>query len=103
VKNFKLKGGINKSKKKKVRYPTQIRMVGQITCFFFKYYKHGRRPIMSIGPSWPFTIGLLTFAFGAFFYFLWMMTLLKILDVRVKFIAISLMVLNISMLLRGIL
>ena len=58
---------------------------------------------MSIGPSWPFTIGLLTFAFGAFFYFLWMLTLLKILDQRVLFIAISLMCMNIFMLLRGIL
>ena len=77
--------------------------VGQITCLFVKYFKNGRKPFMSIGPSWPFTIGLLTFAFGAFFYFLWMLTLLKILDPRVKFVAISLMSFNIFMLLRGIL
>ncbi len=83
VKNFKLKGGVNKGKKKKVKYPTQIMKVGQITCLFVKFFKNGRKPFMSIGPSWPFTIGLLTFAFGAFFYFLWMLTLLKILDSRV--------------------
>jgi hypothetical protein len=100
--NFKLKGGKN-PKKKKVRYPTQFMLVGQIKCFFFKNYKYGRKPLFSIGPSWPFTIGLLTFAFAAFFYFLWMLTLLKVLDYRVKTVAMGLMSLNICMLLRGIL
>lgn len=103
VKNFKLKGGVGKAKKKKVRYPTQVLMVGQVTCLFVKYYRHGRRPLLSIGPSWPFTIGLLVFAFGAFFYFLWMLTLLQVLDIRVKGIVLSLMALNICMLLTGIL
>ncbi len=102
-KNFKIKGGIASKKKKKVRYPTQILMIGQIKCLFFKYFKHGRRPFLSIGPSWPFTIGLLVFAFGAFFYFMWMLTLLKILDVRVKTVVLSLMTVNIGILLTGIL
>jgi hypothetical protein len=97
------KSGNGIRKKKKVRYPTQILKVGQVTCLFFKYFKHGRRPFLSIGPSWPFTIGLLVFAFGAFFYFLWMLTLLRVLDYRVKAMILALMAMNICMLLAGIL
>ena len=54
--------------------------VGSIKCFFLKYYYNGRTPLLSIGPSWPFTLGLLTFALFALIYFLWMLTLLKLVD-----------------------
>jgi hypothetical protein len=86
VKNFKIKSSssgssIVKTKKKtKVRYPSQLMMVGQIRCFFYKHYKYGRKPLFSIGPSWHFTIGLLIFAFMALFYFTFMLSLLKVID-----------------------
>ena len=31
-------------------------------CFYLSCYQNGKFPIFSIGPSWPFTIGLLFFA-----------------------------------------
>ncbi len=78
-------------------------MVGNIRCFFFKFFKNGRSPLFSIGPSWPFTIGLLTFAFGALVYFLWMLYLLRILDGKMKALALGLMLGNLAMLFAGIL
>jgi len=77
--------------------------VGNIKCLFVTWYKRGRKPLLSIGPSWPFTIGLLTFAFLALFYFLWMLSLLKIVDSRIRLCAEALMFANIGFLLTGIL
>lgn len=106
-KNFKIKSSAEndskKKKKKKVKYPTQMLMIGNIRCFFIKYFKNGRSPLFSIGPSWPFTIGLLTFAFVAFFYFLWMISLLKIIDTKFRLVAVALLITNILALLTGIL
>jgi hypothetical protein len=101
--NFKIKSKDPKKKKTKVHYPTQIMYVGNIKCLFVSWFKRGRKPLLSIGPSWPFTIGLLTFAFCAFFYFLWMFSLLKVVDSRVRLGAIIVMFVNIGFLFAGIL
>ena len=77
--------------------------VGNIKCLFVKWYKRGRKPFLSIGPSWPFTIGLLTFAILALFYFLWMLSLLKIVDGKIRIGAVLLMFVNIGFLFTGIL
>ena len=103
-KHFKIKSSnVNKVKKIKVRYPTQFLMVGNIRCFFYSKFKQGRKPLLSIGPSWPFTIGLLVFAFLCLFYFLWMLTLLKILDLKLRLAAMTVMFTNLGALLTGIL
>ena len=100
---FKIKTKDPKKRKTKVKYPTQVMMVGQIKCLFVSWFKRGRKPLLSIGPSWPFTIGLLTFAFLALFYFLWMLSLLQIVNIKIRLVAISLMFVNIGFLFRGIL
>lgn len=58
---------------------------------------------MSIGPSWPFTIGLLTFAFASTFYFMFLLTILNHISSLMKVIAVLLVMSNISCLLIGIL
>jgi len=78
-------------------------MVGNIYCYFCKFYKQGRKPLFSIGPSWPFTIGLLAFAFMAFIYFIWMISLLKIIDTKIRIGAFIVLSTNILALLSGIL
>ena len=77
--------------------------VGSIKCLFFKYYNNGRSPLLSIGPSWPFTIGLLMFALFALIYFLWLLTLLKIVDHRIKYIGLAIIFINLTALFMGIL
>lgn len=102
AKKFKIKKS-EPSKKKKSRYPTQVRYIGNIRCLFFSYFKNGKAPLLSIGPSWPFTIGLLAFAFMAYFYFLWMLTLLKIVNMKYKLAAVAVMSTNVLALMTGIL
>ena len=78
-------------------------MVGSIRCYFFSFFQQGRKPLLSIGPSWPFTLGLLAFAGFAFVYFLWMLYLLQVTNAKVKAGALVYMVSNVLMLLTGIL
>ena len=104
LKKFKIKKSDPKnSKKLKIRYPSQDIYIGNVRCWFFSFYKYGRSPMLSIGPSWPFTIGLLIFAFVALAYFLWMLSLLKIIDPMIQTTAIIVMFTNIGVLLTGIL
>lgn len=58
---------------------------------------------MSIGPSWPFTIGLMIFALLAVVYFFWMLSLLKNSNVYMHSIAVTLILTNITCLMMGIL
>ena len=46
-------------------------------CLFISCWKRGRFPICSIGPSWPFTIGLLIFAGMVLAFLVGMMMVLK--------------------------
>jgi len=59
----------SKSAKVGVQYPTQYMMVGEINCIFFSCYYKGRSPLLTLGPSWPFTFVLLMLAImiGGFF------------------------------------
>ena len=36
--------------------------------FFFRFLNNGEYPLFSIGPHWPFTIGLIIFAIGVASY-----------------------------------
>ena len=56
-------------------YPTRIQDVGKLSCLFLSFYQGGRFPIISIGPSWPFTILLLLFVSGALAYFFYLLTM----------------------------
>ena len=82
-----LKGEVNVSALKKMEihtsvpfkkrsHPTRCLKIGQIKCLFLSCYKGGRAPILSIGPSWPFTFVIIGFAFLVLFYFLFMINMI---------------------------
>ena len=58
-----------KPKSKMIRYPTQFMSIGAIRCLFLSCYDRGQSPILTLGPSWPFTCFLLGFAGMIFAYF----------------------------------
>jgi len=58
--------------------------IGELRCLFLSCYKKGRTPFMSIGPQYPFTIGLGVFALMAASYFIFMMNILRNIDYRFK-------------------
>ena len=66
--NSREKAGKKMEKKRKksasvgVRYPTQYMMVGEIHCIFLSWYNRGRSPLLTLGPSYPFTAVLLLLA-----------------------------------------
>jgi hypothetical protein len=77
--------------------------VGEVKCFFFSFFNQGRSPLLTIGPSWPFMLGLLTFAFLASGYFLFMLSMLTKTSGFIKSIAYGLIVLNNLLLFTGML
>ena len=78
--NIKSKKG-KKKKKSKARgpttYPTRCMKVGEIKCLFVSCFNGGRSPLLSLGPSWPFTIFLLCFACLILVYFCFMLSMAK--------------------------
>ena len=44
------------------RYPTQYMKIGEIKCIFLSCYYRGRSPLITLGPSWPFTSVLILLA-----------------------------------------
>ena len=66
-KNKKQKNRVGKS------YPTQYMRVGAIHCLFLSCFNKGRSPIISLGPSWPFTLFLLLLATLILGYFTMML------------------------------
>lgn len=78
-------------------YPTRIENIGSLSCFFLSFYKGGTFPIISIGPSWPFTIGMLIFVALCVAYLLYMMTMIgefkKLWHTSFTFIIINLLIL----------
>ena len=62
---------------KQVRYRTQCLKVGAVKCLFLSCWDMGRSPLLTLGPSWPFTICLLFFAFMILTYFLLMLSMAK--------------------------
>ena len=65
----------NKVRKNRVgkSYPTQYMRVGAIHCLFLSCFNKGRSPILSLGPSWPFTLFLLLLATLILGYFTMML------------------------------
>ena len=70
-------------------------------CLFCSCYKKGRFPVLSLGPSWPFTIGLIAVAaiWGGFLGL--MMFMLK--NPVLFYAALTSILINLSLLFGGIL
>jgi len=100
-----------KGKKKKKRspsglrknYPTRCMKVGEIKCLFVSCFNGGRSPLISLGPSWPFTLFLLGFACMIFIYFCFMLSMAKRRDTFMFVLAEAGLVFNLLMLFTGIL
>ena len=52
------------------RYKSQCLKIGEIHCLFISCFRQGKSPLLSIGPSWPFTPIILIFAGMITTYFL---------------------------------
>ena len=71
------KGKKTKSMSRKgMRYPTQCMKVGEIACLFVSCFYRGRSPMISIGPSWPFTF-ILFFLTGVICVYFYLMLLIN--------------------------
>ena len=51
--------------------------IGEIRCLFLSCYYQGRTPLLSLGPSWPFSIFLLFFGGFITGFFAFMISLLN--------------------------
>lgn len=60
---------VKKPRSKIIRYPTQCMEIGAIRCLFLSCFDRGQSPLLSLGPSWPFTCFLLGFAMMILCYF----------------------------------
>ena len=72
-------------------------------CLFLSCWKKGRFPICSIGPSWPFTIGLLAFAGMVLAFMVGMIFMLKDEGHWMKNAGFTLVAINLYLLFGGIL
>ena len=70
---------------------------------FFSCYKKGKFPICSIGPSWPFTIGLMVFALMCLGFLICMLTLLDENQATFWWITVASITINLLLLFGGIL
>ncbi|CDW77513.1 dhhc zinc finger domain containing protein [Stylonychia lemnae] len=90
-------------KKKKNTYRTQCLKVGEVKCLFLSWYKQGRTPLLTLGPSWPFTIVLILFGVFLAVFFIFMSKMIKHKSVYTELILYSLIIINITALFMGIL
>ena len=88
---------------KQVRYRTQCLKVGAVKCLFLSCWDMGRSPLLTLGPSWPFTICLLFFAFMILTYFLLMLSMAKDGDGWFMYVSYAGLALNLLVLFGGIL
>ena len=49
--------------------------IGEVKCLFVTYFYNGRSPLLTLGPSWPFTFILLLLALIILGYFYMMLRL----------------------------
>lgn len=49
--------------------------VGEVKCLFLSCWYEGRSPLLTLGPSWPFTCFILLFAGMIMCYFLLMLSM----------------------------
>ena len=82
-------------------YPTRIENIGALSCLFLSFYRGGTFPFISIGPSWPFTIGMLIFVALCVAYLLYMMTMIAYFP-KLWYIALSCIIFNLVILARAI-
>ena len=77
--------------------------VGEIKCLFVSWYYKGRTPLLTLGPSWPFSSILMIF--GAFLacFFIFMIKLIKNRSIYTEFILYSILIINVISLFMGIL
>ena len=66
---------LTRSAKVGARYPSQYMKIGEIHCIFLSCFDHGQSPILTLGPSWPFTIFLLFLAAMILCYFVMMISM----------------------------
>ena len=64
-----------KKKKSYKKYRTQCMKVGEVKCLFLSCYYSGRSPLLTLGPSWPFTCFIVFFAAMIFVYFMVMLSM----------------------------
>jgi hypothetical protein len=64
-----------KKQKKLRRHRTQCMKVGEIKCLFLSCWYEGRSPLLTLGPSWPFTCFIVFFAGMIFAYFMLMLSM----------------------------
>ena len=52
-------------------YPSRTRKIGEVTCYFKSWYRKGKYPYWSIGPSTSFMGGFILFAIAICCFFFW--------------------------------
>jgi hypothetical protein len=92
-----------KSKSTSTRYPTRCIYIGEIHCLFVSCYYGGRSPLISLGPSWPFTIFLVLFGVIIGAYFTFMLSMAKTKDSFMYILSQCGICFNVLVLLTGIL
>jgi hypothetical protein len=88
--------------KRRKSYPTRFQWVGEMYCLFLSCWKQGRFPICSIGPSWPFTIGLICFASMVLCFMIAMMYMIEDTAGYMRKVAGTCILFNLLLLLGGI-
>lgn len=86
-----------------VSYPTQIMKIGEVKCLFLSCYYQGRTPILSLGPSWPFTLFLIFFGLFITGFFVFMISLMQSQYSWKVYMMASMLVINWLFLFAGIL
>ena len=102
-KKKKKKKGITSGGRVKGAYPSRCMKVGEIKCLFLSCFNQGRSPIISLGPSWPFTLFLLGFGCLIFVYFCFMLSMARRRDTVMFILAEMGLAVNIITLWAGIL
>jgi hypothetical protein len=73
-----------------------------MACLFLSFWKDGKFPLCSIGPSWPFTIGLLIFASICLGYLVFMIYMMQDPTGWCTFFSIIGIIINLGLLCGGI-
>lgn len=91
------------SKRGRRSFPTRFQWVGEMYCLFLSCWKQGRFPICSLGPSWPYTIGLLCFAGMVLCFMVAMMFMIEDKAGWMRYVSGVLIFTNLALLICGIL
>ncbi len=86
-----------------MQYPSQCLKIGEIKCVFLSCWDLGRSPILTLGPSWPFSLILLGLAAFILVFFLILLSIAQTNDTSLRFITYTGIFLNLLSLFGGIL